>query len=200
MIHPTRRVGAIALMLFAIVANDSASAETPDYSTDGWHTWGVPATENVGDWCCIEWYSGEARRTACDLDSNRISYGSSDRVVDESEQTQIYALVQGGEATKIRALSSQCPVTTTTDIIDLGIVESNDSVEWLERYVAPRTKMSTHALAAISIHDGASPLDLLVSIAQHDANLENRKDAIFWLVQTESERAFTYIERLLSDI
>jgi hypothetical protein len=201
-IRPTRRAGAIALMAIAvaIIASESAAAEVPDFSADGWHTWRVPAFESTGDWCCIEWYSGEARRTACDLDSNRVSYGSSDSIVDESGQIQIYALVQGGEATKIRALSSQCPVMTTTDIIDLGIVESNDSVKWLEQYVAPRTKMSTHALAEISIHDGPGPFDLLVSIAQHDASLENRKDAVFWLVQTESQQAFAFIEQLLTDI
>jgi hypothetical protein len=113
---------------------------------------------------------------------------------------QIYALVQGGEVTKIRTLSSQCPVTANAEIADMGIMESDDSIRWLEKFVTPRTKMSTHALAAISVHGGTNSLNMLVDVAQHDASLENRKDAIFWLVQTESEQAFAYIERVLGDI
>jgi hypothetical protein len=190
----------IALMLVTSVASDAASAEMPVLAADGWHTWRVSATEIGADRCCFEWYSGEARRTACDLDSRHVSFGSSDSVIDESAMIQIYALVQGGDVSKIRALSSQCPVTTNTDVIDMGIVESDDNIRWLERFVAPRTKMSTHALAAISVHGGTNSLNMLVDVAQHDASLENRKDAVFWLVQTESEQAFAYIEQLLSDI
>ena len=82
----------------------------------------------------------------------------------------------------------------------MGIVESDDSIRWLEKFVAPRTKMSTHALEAISVHGGTNSLNILVDFARRDVSLENRKDAIFWLVQTESEQAFAYIERLLGDI
>jgi hypothetical protein len=187
-------------MLVTGVASNAISAEMPELAVDGWHTWRVSTTEVGADQCCFEWYSGEARRTACDLDSRRVSFGFSDSVADESALIQIYALVQDGEVTKIRALSSQCPVTTKTEIADMGIVESDDSIRWLEKFVTPRTKMSTHALAAISVHGGTNSLNMLVDVAQHDASLENRKNAIFWLVQTESEQAFAYIERLLGDI
>lgn len=189
----------IALILVTSVASDAASAEMPVFTADGWHTWRVSATEIGADRCCFEWYSGEARRTACDLDSRHVSFGSSDNVIDESAMIQVYALVQDGDVSKIRALSSQCPVTTKTDVADMGFVESDDSIRWLENFVAPRTKMSTHALAAISVHGGANSLNMLVDVAQHDTSLENRKDAVFWLVQTESEQAFAYIERLLGD-
>lgn len=194
------RMCVTALMLVTGVASNAISAEVPELTADGWHTWRVSTTEVGADQCCFEWYSGEARRTACDLDSRHVSFGSSDSVVDESAMIQIYALVQDGDVSKIRALSSQCPVTTKGDVIDMGVVESDDSIRWLERFVAPRTKMSTHALAAISVHGGTNSLNMLVDVAQHDASLENRKDAIFWLVQTESEQAFAYIERLLGDI
>ena len=190
----------IALMLVTSIAIDAASAEMPALAADGWHTWRVSTTNIGADQCCFEWYSGKARRTACNLDNRHVSFGSSDIIVDESAMIQIYALVQGGDVSKIRALSSQCPVTTKTNVIDMGIVESDDSIRWLERFVAPRTKMSTHALAAISVHGGTNSLNLLVNVMQHDASLENRKDAVFWLVQTESEQAFAYIEQLLSDI
>ncbi len=190
----------VTLVLVTSVACNAAFAEMPELTTDGWHTWRVSTTEIGADRCCFEWYSGEARRTACDLDSRRVSFGFSDSVVDESAMIQIYAQVQDGEVTKIRALSSQCPVTAKAEIVDLGLVASDDSIRWLERFVAPRTNVSTHALAAISIHGGTNSLNMLVDVVQHDASLENRKDAVFWLVQTESEQAFAYIERLLGDI
>ena len=188
------------LVLVTSVACNAAFAEMPELAADGWHTWRVSATEIGADRCCFEWYSGEARRTACDLDSRHVSFGSSDSVVDESAMIQIYALVQDGGVSKIRALSSRCPVTTKTDVIDMGIVESDDSIRWLEKFVAPRTKLSTHALAAISVHGGTNSLNILVDFARRDVSLENRKDAIFWPGQTESEQAFAYIERLLGDI
>jgi hypothetical protein len=190
----------VTLVLVTTVACNAAFAEMPELAADGWHTWRVSTTEIGADRCCFEWYSGEARRTACDLDSRRVSFGFSDSVADESAMIQIYAQVQGGEVTKIRALSSQCPVTAKAEIVDLGLVASDDSIRWLERFVAPRTKVSTHALAAISVHGGTNSLNMLVDVVQHDASLENRKDAVFWLVQTESEQAFAYIERLLGDI
>lgn len=187
------------LVLVTSVACNAAFAEMPELTADGWHTWRVSTTAIGADRCCFEWYSGEARRTACDLDSRRVSFGFSDSVVDESAMIQIYAQVQGGEVTKIRALSSQCPVTANAEIVDMGIVQPNDSIQWLEKHVAPRTNMSMHALAAISVHGGANSLNMLVDVAQHDASLENRKDAIFWLIQTESEQAFAYIEQVLGD-
>ena len=54
-------------------------------------------------------------------------------------------------------------------------------------------------MAAISTHDGDYPTDILMDVIGNSTNMKSRKDAIFWLVQSESDRAYQYLERLLSE-
>lgn len=199
MIHRLRKKQWLAMACIACLVSPSVSAAVPDLNANGWHTWRVTAKANASDWCCFSWNSGRSTRKSCDLDGRNISYSSSDEddfVVDEM---QIYAYTQAGKVTKIRALSARCPVNTKTEITDLGTVEADDSVDWLEQFVDPRSKLSTHVMAAISTHNGDHPTDVLMDIVRNSSNLKSRKDAIFWLVQSKSDQAYQYIERLLSE-
>ena len=190
------RLAAVAFT--AGLAFSSASAEMPELSANGWHTWRVEAAEDAADWCCYQWNSGVSKQKACDLDGKRGGYSSSRKDGTVVEEIQVYALTDNGKLKTIRAFSAQCPVTTTNEMIDLGIVASDDSVEWLEHHVDPHTKLSSDVLAAISTHYGERPIAVLMDVVRHNSNIKNRKQALFWLAMSESDQAYEFLDGLLS--
>ena len=198
--NPAARKLPICLaVLITSVAGNSAVAETPQLSADGWHTWRVAAAENASDWCCFQWNSGVSKRKSCDLDDRRNGYSSSfdqARIVDEM---QIYVLTRGGEPKQIRALNSQCRVTAKTEIADLGFLEIKDSVDWLQEHIDPHSELSSDVMAAISTHDGERPITVLMDVVRDNSSIDNRKDALFWLAISGSDSAYEFLDRLLSN-
>ena len=53
------------------------------------------------------------------------------------------------------------------------------------------------ALAAISRHSGKYAFQVLAEVVESNANDEFREEAIFWMVVSESEDSFAYIDRLI---
>jgi hypothetical protein len=189
----------VARTLIAVLLPLSSQvfADLSQMKQDGWHTWRVAATEGAPEWCCHAWHSGSVYASSCDLDGRQTGYGSAtdnQRIVD---QMQIYAHLQEGQITKIRAFSTRCPVTANTDIVDLGFVATASSIAWLEKRLQPHTKLSTDALAAIAVHDGQESLNLLLDVAESSAALENRKDAVFWMGQLRATEAEADMKRLM---
>ncbi len=187
------RVAVVAVLFVA----SQASADLPRLTDDGWHTWRVAAIEDAPDWCCYVWNRSRVCDDSCNLDERDSGYGPSDDDSSSIDQMQIYALMKGGEVTKIRALSAQCPGTTKTAILDLGVVDTEASVRWLRTLIGSHTRISMHALAAISVHGGPESLDALIDIAANDSDLENRKEAVFWMGQVRGTEAEEDIERLM---
>jgi hypothetical protein len=171
----------------------------PRLTTDGWHKWRVTAAENAPDWCCFQWNSGISKQKSCDLDKRRNGYSSSDDQNKVISEMQIYVLTSDGEPKKIRALSSQCRVTAKTEITDLGFLETDDSVEWLQEHIDPHSEISSDVMAAISTHDGERPVSVLMDVVRDNANMDNRKDALFWLAISGSDSAYEFLDRLLSN-
>lgn len=193
-----KRLLPVLAMLIASGANRNAIAEMPQLSDDGWHTWRVTAAENAADWCCFQWNSGISKRKSCDLDNQQNGYSRSDDLVVNIGEMQIYALTSGGELKKIRALNSQCRVKAKSEIIDLGFLETDDSVDWLQQYIDPPTQISTNVMAAISTHHGERPINVLMDVVRSNSSMENRKDALFWLAMSESDQAYEFLDRMLS--
>jgi hypothetical protein len=198
MTFPVRQLQVCIAVLVASISSNSAVAETPQLGSDGWHTWRVTAAENASDWCCFQWNSGISKQKSCDLDDRRNGYSNShndDTVVNEM---QIYVLTSGGEPKKIRALSSQCRVTSKSEIADLGFFETDDSVKWLQQRIDPHSEASSDAMAAISTHDGDRPISILMDVVRDNSSIENRKEALFWLAMSDSDTAYEFLDRLLS--
>ena len=191
------RAGVLVAALF--LAPAVARAELPGLSSDGWYSWRVPAVETAPDWCCYEWNLGVAERKGCDLDGRHGGYGGSDRYSESPGQIQLYTLMRNGEPSKIRALSPRCAVTAGTAITDLGIVSSGDSVEWLKDHIAPRTDISGDVLAAIASHDGHRSQRILLDVAKDVEDIENRKDALFWMGKIRGIESAVDIESIARD-
>jgi hypothetical protein len=50
---------------------------------------------------------------------------------------------------------------------------------------------------AISRHSGNYAFQVLAEVVESDADRDFREEAIFWMVVSESEDAFAYIDRLI---
>lgn len=162
------RVAAIALLAI-IVWSKSTAADLTGVDTDGWHTWQVDAPEPVAEMCCVTWHKGSRSQKGCNLDGGRVSYGSFGDCSAEAGYVQFYALIRNGKAAKIRVLSSECPVSTETEITDHGVLSSTENLAWFRGVIEDRR-------------------------LNHDV----REEALFGLVQSGSDAAFEYIDRLLT--
>ena len=176
------KVTAILYLLLAYSAASSA-ADLPDAGADGWQTWRVDVVRSAPELCCFSWDNGIATKKRCNLDGRHGGFNTTDNNPFPADEIQIYALMRSGITTKIRVLSSQCPVTTESDIADLGSAEVDESVEWLQRHFLLQSRVSNEAITAVALHAGDGARQLLVDTAKSDANEENRESAIFWMAQ-----------------
>ena len=198
MTFPARQLQVCIAVLVTSISSNSAVAETPQLGADGWHTWRVTAADNASDWCCFQWNSGVSKQKSCDLDDRRNGYSNSNNDDTIVNEMQIYVLTSDGEPEKIRALSSQCRVTSKSEIADLGFFETDDSVKWLQQHIDSYSDTSSDAMAAISTHDGERPISILMDVVRGNSSIENRKDALFWLAMSDSDTAYEFLDRLLS--
>ncbi len=100
--------------------------------------------------------------------------------------------------TNIRALSPECPVEANSDIEDLGLIKNADSVSWLSAYIAPRSRLSEDAIAAIAGHAGDTALVVLRDTIRSDPDAENRQEAIFWLAESGRPKSEAEIQRAIA--
>jgi hypothetical protein len=185
-------------MFAACISSESLSADLKGPTDDGWHTWRVEATSQAPDACCFTWNSGTITRKGCDLDSRHGNYGSIHDGNSTGGDLQIYALMRSGKPVKVRALSSQCEVTADSEITDLGFIEVDESIDWLERYIEPRSGLSSDAIMAIALHPGNRSVETLAAIVKNGTDRKIREEALFWLGQSGSDAAFDVFDRLLS--
>ena len=84
-----------------------------------------------------------------------------------------------------------------TEISDLGSVSADDSIDWLRPYINAKSDVASDALAAISRHQGNYAFQVLAEVVESTADYDFREEAIFWMVMSETENAFAYIDRLI---
>ncbi len=164
----------IALLAATLFHSESTAAELFTADVDGWHTWRSNEALSAKAMCCFTMQRGKVVQTGCSLDSGHVSYGNHGDCPGDGGTVNVgsvsfYALIEDGKVAKIRTLSSSCPVTAGSDIRDHGIVSAKDNVEWFQGVIENRG------------------LDQQV-----------REQALFGLVQSESDAAFEYLDGLLS--
>lgn len=190
------RASVSLFLLFAYPASPWA-ANLPAAGTDGWFTWRVDVFDSAPELCCFSWNSGVTSKKRCNLDGRHGGFNTTDSNPFPADEVQIYTLMRSGMATKIRALSSQCPVTSDSEITDLGAVDVDESVEWLRRYISAESSVSTEAIAAVAVHAGDGALRFLVDTAESDDNHEHREDAIFWMAQLRIDETADEIQNIM---
>jgi len=114
-----------------------------------------------------------------------------------NEEETIYVRVNAGKPQAIEISGHWCNGQKHAAAIDLGVLTTDESIDWLQRYLGADSDLREDALAAISRHAGHRALQVLIDIIESDADRETRQEAIFWMAQSESDAAFAYLDRLL---
>lgn len=161
-----------------LMAADVRAADLP-LPKDGWASWEVEAVEGAQAQCCFEsWDKRPGKAKACNLDGREQGWGSRDHTT--TDTVRVYARLANGKVQKLRTLAAACPVETRSPIKELGTVSTDDSARWL--LGLKRTDLDRDDwLSSLAIHRGDLPFTALKDLALTDAEVETRKQSIFWL-------------------
>lgn len=190
---------ALAFVLLFVACTNGDAAEFVAPVDDGWHVWRVQGVEDGTNACCYRWRNGSATNQGCDLDEKNgqsIALGDCDL---EGDKVSVYVRIKAGDLTKVRALTSDCPVTTQTQVNDMGVVTNAASVAWLALQIDAEPRALDDAIAAISTHAGDEAFAALTTLLEdRNRKMNTREQALFWLAQRNSDRAFEYLDALIS--
>ncbi len=152
------------------VLSGAAADELLRPEADGWHTWQIDEPGASSEMCCFTWKRGDKSRQGCNLDAHSIAFSDSGDCAVAPGTVQVYVRLDNGKPKDIRVLSSNCPVSTESDVADHGLVTVNENIRWFRSIIEDK-----------HVSDDV------------------REEALFGLVQTESDAAFDYLDRLLSE-
>ncbi len=189
------QIGWLRAALLLVCAGATASEFA--LPRDGWVSWTVDAVDGAPEWCCHGLDGPAGATVECDLDSRRGNYTS-----DGERHTgtlKVYALMQGGQATRVRAYGPNCPVRADTPITRLGTLDTDASARWLAGQMPAGGERFSETLGALALHAGSVAEDALAGIATDPGAGARRKDAVFWLGHARGEAGVRRIEPLLTD-
>ena len=114
-------------------------------------------------------------------------------------ELQIYVSMESGKPVQLR-LRGDSIGSADIDVHApaLGLIEVDGSIDGLQRYIGPRSGLSSDAIMAISLHAGTRPVEILASVIKTETDREIREEALFWLGQSDSDAVFDVFDRLLS--
>lgn len=174
-----------------------AVAEASDVSQweNGWHQWTVAAVDTSHAWCCYEYVPGGSRPVACRLGSQNGYHHSPNQA--RPDAMNIFVEIHDGQIGDVQALAASCPVQADAPISVHNDVSPKQSVEILAGVLNRRSDVSSPALAAIAVHEDKAAKRVLLQTARHDIDLENRKDAVFWIGQVRAAEMSAELEALM---
>ncbi len=187
-----------ALLAAALVAAAGPARADLDHAEDGGYRWHVPAGADGQGACCRHVLRGGASLVGCNLGSGKDGPRPGGDCETTSELLAVYVEVSAGAPRRIHAFSGACPVDTGAPVNDLGEVTTAESLRWLAGRLNGDPRLLDGALLAIAFHEDADAVRTLVA-ASRDARLRDgaRERALFWLVQSNTEEAWAYLDRLL---
>lgn len=198
-------MAALAQDLFALVITlllsliQSAYGIHSNELVDGWHSWETAAGSSGRRACCYHVRDGNPFMEACRLGPDGDVLTSNGDCDPTSDKLRVYVLVAGGKVDEIRALSAACPVTTSVPVRAQADKDAAKSIAWLEQYARADSKLANDAVMAIAMHNDAGALAALTAMIEDPARgMDIREQALFWLAQSSDDRAFQYLDRLLS--
>jgi hypothetical protein len=164
-----RKLILCGVLMVAVVWSNALAADSLSISGDGWHSWQVDEPGASTEMCCFTWKRGDKSRQGCNLDGDRISFSDSGDCSAAPGTLQVYIRLDGGEPKDIYVLSANCPVSTESDVSDHGLVSVAENIDWFRTIIEDK-QLSTDV----------------------------REEALFGLVQSGSDAAYAYLDRLLT--
>lgn len=197
MIRSSRLCIALPL-LAAVIAAPAAGSPLDALRADGLYAWQVDALPDAPAWCCFRFRGERPVFDACNLDGGLVNHGL-DGGAGNGGTMQLYARIEAGTLTRLRALGADCPVRTRQPIIDLGRIDGDASVAWLARELERGSPVESDLLAAIGVHAVDPARAVLLEATRPDRPEQRRKDAIFWLGQLRVAEVAREMEHWLFD-
>lgn len=165
---------------------------------DGWYRWEVPAGSGGQNSCCYSFNNGTVVRKGCRLGYGMDEFSITEPCDETSGFMQVFVEVRNGRVQEIRPLSSACPVQSESKVTTFEDVTEDQSVAWLKDQIAHNPKMADEAVMALSFHTRAHALESLFALLEdRNQRQDTRKQALFWLVQSDYDEAFAYLDELL---
>jgi hypothetical protein len=112
---------------------------------------------------------------------------------------EIHARIESGRPQEFYLPSLQCNRRNVPASTDLGTLTPAESIAWLQRFISPRTQVSTEVMAAIAAHPGKEAVRVLQDVVRTDSDWDNRREAVFWLAQSDDASAYAFLDALLSE-
>lgn len=191
------------------VALGTAAAADPLHDArgrDGWVSWVVPLAVREAP-CCFTWRRGEPQQKVCRLDrrsSDSVGTFHVDGTLGKASppgvELQLYLRFDRGAPRQILAVGSDCPVDAGAQTVTTieGVAPAASASFLLELADAARGDLADETLNALSLHGGVGT-DLLLSVARDpQRSVKARKQALFWLAQSDDPRALEELDRILS--
>lgn len=187
-----------AYLLLGALVSTPVSAADLDLREDGWYRWEVAAGADGLKTCCYEVRAGAVQRVACRLGDGMNEFLPSDDCELRSDAMQIFVNVHDGRVREIRSLSSACPVRTGSEVHTIEGVTTAQSIAWLRLQVDENPRVAEDAIMTLSFHAEHEGLGALFDILEDTAQRQDaREQALFWLIQSDSDEAYAYLDRLL---
>ena len=152
-----------------VILNNATADELLAAEADGWHTWQVDEPGVSSEMCCFTWKGRKGSASGCNLDGGSMSFTNSGDCAAAPGTIQVYVQMIDGTPEDIRVLSSNCPVSTKSTVTDHGVVSTAENIDWFRTVIENK---------------------------RFDNDV--REEALFGLVQTESDAAFDYLDGLLT--
>ena len=158
-----------SVALLSAIVWSIASAEMDLGRADGWHTWQIDEPGVSSEMCCFTWKKASASRNGCSLDGRGVGFTSDGDCAAAPGTVQVYVKFEDSDPKDIRVLSSNCPVSSESELIDHGLLSANENLMWFRSI----------------IEDDQQSKDI-------------REEALFGLVQSGGDAAYAYLDQLLS--
>jgi len=184
----------LVLASMALIQSKVVFANIELGSEDGWKTWQVEATDDAPEMCCFKWRNGEVSEQSCHLDRDQGGFVNRSDTAASGSTVQVFALLEAGSVKQLRALSSSCSVTANTKIADFGLINSDESVNFLRTMLANDEDIASDAIAAIAVHSGNEATRTLLEIAKNGDASDLREEAIFWMGQARIDDTATVLK------
>ena len=198
-----------ALLLVALAAAGAAADPLADAArVAGWVSYSVPSAGDEGPCCYDSWRRGQPQRRACRLDRGERdgmygTLGEDRRPRRESALRPVltlYLRFERGAARELLAVGGDCPVETGREQVrSLDGVTPEASAALLLGLIEARDEdLADEALHALVLHERVGT-DALLALARDARRAPSaRRQALFWLGQSDDPRALAEIERILT--
>ena len=164
-----RKLIVCGVLLGAVAWSGALAADSLEIDGDGWHSWQVDEPGASSEMCCFTWKRGDKSGQGCNLDGDHVAFSNSGDCSAAPGTLQVYVRINKGEPEDIYVLSSNCPVSTASEVSDHGLVSGADNISWFQSIIENKR-----------------------------LSMDIREEALFGLVQSESDAAFDYIDYLLT--